>query len=86
MSRGEMREHAVEVVGDIRATRATLVPAGAQHEMVNQELAAVAKEIAQRGFAVWAFEHVVFLDALPREFAAQAVDFVPQARELLFFG
>ena len=55
----------VEMIGEKRATRATLLPAGTEHEMVDDHLAAPIEEIGEPLFALRAIEDVVLFDLDP---------------------
>ena len=46
--------------------------------MLNEQLAASLEKIGQRFAAIRALEHVVLLDANPRQFAPPGTDLVPQ--------
>src|SRR6476660_1559805 len=78
-----MRHRAVEVVGHERAARAALLPVRTKHEVVDDELTVAAEEVREADLPVRCVEHVVLLDADPRQLAALASEFVALPRELL---
>jgi len=67
---GEMDDRAVEMIGEIRAAWAAGFPARTEHEVIDDQLALAAEQIAERLFAVRGAEHIIFFDFLPRQFAA----------------
>src|SRR6516165_2036093 len=65
-----MRKHAIKAVADHRAARASFIPFRAEHEMIDDELAAAVKQI-RKGFpAVGRVKDVVLLDLDPGQLAA----------------
>ena len=68
--RVEVRQHAVDAVAEERAADAAFAPAGAEHEVVDDQLAAAVEEVGERLAAVRAVEDILLLDSLPRQFAA----------------
>src|SRR5271156_4557810 len=80
-----MHEASVEVISEIRAAFAALFPAGAEHEMVDDQLAAACEQLVERLFARWSVEHVALVDLDPRKFAALAAEFIAPMSELLLF-
>src|SRR5205814_2173329 len=79
-----MPVRAVEMLGQIRAAFATLFPARAEHEMINNQLAASLEQIGQRLFSVWSVEEILLLDLDHRQFAPRRTKRVALATELLF--
>ena len=79
----QVHGHAVGVVGHERAARAALLPAGAEHEVLHQQLAPALEQVGERAPALGRVEDVVLLDALPGQGAARAGDLVAQVHELL---
>ena len=69
---GQVNGHAVEVIGQIGAAGAAFAPSGAEHEVVDNELAAIVEEVGECLLAARAFEDVRLFDALPGKFAALA--------------
>jgi hypothetical protein len=80
----QMDGHAVGVVGHEGAARATLLPPRGEHEVLHQKLAVAIEQLGQRARALGRFEHIVLVDAHPRQSAALAGNLVAQARQLLF--
>jgi hypothetical protein len=78
----EVDRHAVGVVGHERAARAALLPAGAEHEVLDEELAPAGEQRGERARAVRGVEDVVLLDPLPRQGAALAGDLVAEAERV----
>src|SRR3546814_9102625 len=58
----EVLPRGVDVVGLEGAAGAALLPAGAEHEVLHEELAAPGEEIAQRNRPLGPLEDVVLLD------------------------
>src|SRR5205823_11306970 len=58
--------------------------ARAEHEMINNQLAASLEQIGQRLFSVWSVEEILFLDLDHRQFAPRRIKGVALATELLF--
>src|SRR5271169_1305586 len=79
-----MDDRAVEMIGKQRTARAALCPVGAEHEVVDDQLAFAAEQVGQGPLAVGTVEHIIFLDLLPRKFAAFAAQGVTGAGELFF--
>ncbi|MNO83028.1 hypothetical protein D3C76_743180 [compost metagenome] len=77
---------AVDVVGQERATRAALIPAFSEHEMVNDQLAAATKQVGEFQFAVGTLEVVVLVDFYPGQGAAFGAESVAFPGEGLFVG
>src|SRR5262245_15462968 len=76
ISCGEMHDRASEVVGEVRAVLAALLPARIEHEVVDDELPMASKEIAQRRLPLQAVEHVLVFDLDHRKtptFAAERI-------------
>src|SRR5262249_49253685 len=82
----EMRDRAVKAIGDHRATGTAFIPFRAEHEVVDDELAATTEKIGEGFLAGGRIEDVVLLDLEPRELAALPGDVVAQASQFLFFG
>ena len=83
---GEMGHDAVESVGQVRATGATLFPSRTKHEVVDDELAASGEKIGERFFTLRSIENVILVDFFPRQGATLAAEFVAQAREFFLFA
>src|SRR5207248_2087989 len=80
----EVHDHAVEAVGPARAVRTAFAPTRAEHEVVDDELAASVEKFGERLAAVAAFELVFLIDRLPRQRAPRGRELVATARERLF--
>ena len=61
----EVRQRAVEMVGDERASVAALLPVGRKHEMIENELAASVEQLLERTLPRLGVEHIIFVDAHP---------------------
>src|SRR5437660_5482103 len=72
------------MIGQVGTTFATLFPARAEHEMINNQLAASLEQIGQRLFSVWSVEEILLLDLDHRQFAPRRTKRVALATELLF--
>ena len=81
-----MHKSAVKVIAEKRAAWATLFPAGAEHKVIDDQLAFVAKKIGQRFLTVRAIEDVILFYFYPGQFAASCAERVAAASELLFLG
>src|SRR5258706_2353166 len=81
-----MGDSAVEMIADVGAAWAAFLPVGAEHEVVDEELAVGAEEVGEGGFAVGGVEGVFFFDAGPGELAALTCDVIADAGVLFFFG
>src|SRR3546814_3698741 len=81
---GQMRCHAVTVVGHEGATRATLLPSRAEHEVLHQQLPAALEQVGKAAPALGCVENVILVDAHPRQRAALAGDPVTQVRQFFF--
>src|SRR5258706_11270515 len=77
----EVHDDVVEVVRPERAGRAALLPVGAEHEVIDDELALTREEIGERLLSLGAVEDILLLDFFPRECAAFAAQHVALARE-----
>src|SRR2546429_9842611 len=81
-----MRSDAVEVVGPEGAAAAADLPVRTVHEVVDDELAALAEEIREHFLAILALEDVFLLDPLPRQVAALTAELITTTGELIFRG
>src|SRR5712675_695180 len=77
----QMHDDVVEVVRPERAGRAALLPVGAEHEVVDDELALAREEIGERLLSLRAIEDVLLLDFFPRKLATLAAQRITLARE-----
>src|SRR5438132_13040456 len=77
---------AVEVVGPEGAAAAADLPVRTVHEVVDDELAALAEEIREHLPAILALEDVFLLDPLPRQVPALPAELITTTGELLFRG
>src|SRR5438094_871656 len=80
----EVDDRAVEAVGPARAARAAGVPARAEHEVIDDELAAPVEQLGERLPAVAPFELIGLFHRLPRQRAPRCRELVAAARERLF--
>src|SRR3984893_3523827 len=81
-----MHGAAVDMIGQQRATRATLLPFRTEHEVVHDQLASTAKEVGQGFLSARGVEDVLLVYSLPWQFAALSTQFVAQSRELLLLA
>ena len=82
----EVGRHAREMVGNVRTTGATSGPAGAEHEVVDDQLSAAVEEVVERLLSLWAVKQVGLFDALPGEFQTATIELVALPGEGFFFG
>src|SRR5438270_12157479 len=80
----QMPVGAVKMIGQIGAAFATLFPARAEHEMINNQLAAPLEQIGQRLFSAWSVENIFLLDLDHREFTPRRTKRVALTSEFLF--
>src|SRR5215470_13987128 len=85
VARVQVRNGAVKMIGEQGTARATFDPVRAEHEMIDQELAAAGEEIGESFFAVWPIEDVVLFHFFPGKFATLLAEFVAETRKFLFF-
>jgi len=83
---GQVLVGAVDVVGQEGAALAAFGPAGAEHEVVDDQLAATAEQVGEAEFAVGALEAVGFFYFYPGQGAAFGAEFVSFAGEGFFMG
>src|SRR5580658_2998014 len=81
----DMNKRSLDLVGPERAAHAALLPSGAKHEMIDNQLAASTEEICERLLAVGAVEHVVLLDLNPWQLAQLPAQFIVGPGKFLFF-
>ncbi|MCY1409798.1 hypothetical protein D9M71_251550 [compost metagenome] len=74
---GQVLVGAVDVIAEVRATGAALVPALGEHEVVDNQLTAAAEQVRQFQFAIGPLEMVVLVDFHPGQGAAFGAEFVP---------
>jgi hypothetical protein len=67
-----MDHRAVEMIGQQRTARTAFFPVGAEHEVIDDQLALAAEQIGQRLLAARSLEYVALVHALPGQFAALA--------------
>src|SRR6185437_11743768 len=79
----QVRQEAVEAVGDRRVHRAPGGVARPEHEVVDQQLGTAAEEPGQRPGALVGVEPVLLVDRDPGQLAALAGQLVPAPRVLL---
>jgi hypothetical protein len=82
----QMLNGAVQVVGEKRAADATFFPAWAEHEVINNQLAAALKEVGKRFFAVPSLEGILLLNLFPRQVAALPAQLITQMGKFLFLA
>ena len=75
---------AIEMIGQIGAAFATLLPAWTEHEMINDQLTAAVEQIGQCFFAIRALEHVLLVDLDHWQLAPRCAQRISLAREFLF--
>lgn len=83
---GQVLVGAVDVVGEEGAALAAFCPAGAEHEVVDDQLAAAAEQVGEAQFAVGTLEAVGFVDFYPGQGAAFGAEFVSFTGEGFFVG
>src|SRR5271168_4230051 len=81
-----MRAHAVVAVGPERTALARFLPVGAEHEVIDDQLALSAEQVAERRRTFGAFEAVGLLDRDPRQGAPPCAERIALLREFLLFG
>src|ERR1700674_2898042 len=82
-----MRCDAVIAVGPEGAALARLLPVGAEHEVIDNELAPPTEEIAEREiFALRPVEAVILVDREPWHLTPLGAELIAQLGEVLFFG
>jgi len=82
----EVRQRAVEMIGQERAAWAARRPARAEHEMIDDELAAAGEQVGQGPAPMRRIERVALLDPHPRQREPLRVHLVAQAHRLLLLG
>src|SRR5262249_43799058 len=81
-----MRESAGDMIGQERATRATFYPSRAEHEMIDDQLAASVEEVGERFLAVRPLEDVLLVDLDPGQFAPLGAHPVAHPGKLFLVG
>src|SRR6266436_4807640 len=66
-----------------RATRAALLPLRSKHEVINDQLAFPAEEVAKRLLSARSIENILLLHFLPGQFAAFPAQLIAQTGEFL---
>ena len=79
---GEVDTEPVVVVGPEGADGTTLLPVGAEHEVVDDELAAAVEKLLEGLRTVRRVEDVRLVDSDPRQVATLTAEFVAPEREL----
>jgi hypothetical protein len=82
----EVPVRAVDEVGQERAARATLLPSGTEHEVVDQQLAAPAEQVGEALLAVRPVEDVLLLDLDPGQLTALRAQLIAQPREVFLLA
>ncbi|MCY1429694.1 hypothetical protein D9M71_456210 [compost metagenome] len=83
---GQVLVGAVDVIAQVRATGAALIPALGEHEVVDDQLAAPPEQVRQFQFAVGSLEVVVLVDFHPGQGTAFGAESVPFPGEGFFVG
>jgi hypothetical protein len=81
-----MNDHAVEMIGKIRAARAALHPIGSEHEVIDDELARATEQIGQKLAALPRLERVGLLNFDPGQLASRGAERVARFGDFLFAG
>src|SRR3974390_1343635 len=81
-----MNRCAIEVIGEKRAARAALHPAGAKHEMIDDKLALIAEQFPEHLAALRCVEGVGFIHFGPGRVARGGAERVAGLSEFLFTG
>src|SRR3989338_6214934 len=81
---GQVQVGAIDMVGQERTARAALLPAGAEHEVVNDQLAASGEEIDETLGTLPALEDIRLVDPDPGQRPAFGAQLVALAGEGLF--
>jgi hypothetical protein len=66
----QVHRRAIEMVTQKPAARAALLPPGAEHEVIDDQLAAAIEEVCQRHLAVRPVKYILLLDLLPGQLAS----------------
>jgi hypothetical protein len=82
----EMPVCAIKMIRQIRATLTALLPIGAKHKVINNQLAAVVEKVGERFLAVRSVEDVLLFHFNPWQLSSMATHFVTQPRQLFFPG
>ena len=78
---GEMHINAFEVIRPEGAALASFVPAGIEHEMLNDELMSSRKETFERHRTTGAVEDIRFVDLRPRQRAPLRAELITESCE-----
>ena len=81
----EMERRAVEMIGKIGAARAAFAPIGAEHEVIDDQLATAGEEIAERLLSRRRVEHVILLDLDPGQGTPLGAELVAGLGQRLLF-
>src|SRR2546430_17291288 len=74
----------VKMIGQIRAALATLLPAPAEHEMINHQLTATLEQVGQRFLTIRPFADIFLFDLDHLQLAPRRAKRIPLTRQLLF--
>jgi hypothetical protein len=74
---------AVKVIGQVGAALATFHPSRGEHEMINDQLAAILEKIGKRFLTGRSIENVFFLDLNPWQLPPMVAHLIAQPRQLL---
>jgi hypothetical protein len=80
-----MRGDAVKVIDDVGASGAAFLPARAEHEVIDDQLAAAVEKIGKSFSSGGGFKYVGLFHFFPGKFAALAAEFIAQAGEIFLF-
>lgn len=83
---GEVNEAAAEMIGQVGAAGATLLPCRTEHEVIDDQLAAAGEKVGEGLLAGGAVEYILFFDFFPGQLAALLAQFIAQPGEFFFFA
>src|SRR5262249_32788637 len=81
----QMREGAVYMIGQERATRTSFLPFGTEHKVINDQLAPSVEKLGECRLPFRPVENVVLLDLDPGQLAPLPAEFIAPPRELFSF-
>src|SRR5664279_6285673 len=82
----EMLPRCIDMIGDERAAGAHMVRSRRQHEMIDGELAAAAKQVTERAFTLGRFEDIGLLDPDPGQLPALGAERIKFVSDGALFG
>src|SRR6266536_4973070 len=83
---GKVHKRAVDMIGQERAARATLLPFWTKHEMIDDQLAPAIEQVSERFLAGRSFKDVRLLHLDPGQFAPLPAQLIAFTSEPLLFG